>query len=184
MVTQKSKRIGKRDALILIDLINPLNFKGGIKLEPQAVKAAGHVAALKQQLKRLQVPAIYANDNFGNWRSDFRQLVATCEHTPGRRLVSLLAPEADDLFVFKPRHSSFYQTPLMLLLQNLQVSRLILTGVTTDICVLFSAYDAYMRGFELWIPSNCTAAANLKDKRAALQYMARVLKADVTQAER
>jgi len=142
----------KHEALVLIDFVNLLNFDGAVKLEPQAVRAARHAAALKRGLKRFRVPTIYANDNFGNWRSDFRQLVDTCAQTRGRRLVSLLEPEPDDLFVFKPPHSCFYQTPLMLLLQSLRVSRLILTGLTADICVLFSAYDALCAGSSFGFP--------------------------------
>lgn len=176
----RRQRAGEAQACIFIDFINPLDFKDGTRLRTQAIKAAGHAAELKRHLKTQRTPLIYANDNFGNWRSDFRQLIESCTSSPGHGLVELLTPQPEDLFVFKPRHSCFYQTPLMLLLQNLQVRRLILTGLTTDICVLFSAYDAYMRGFELWIPANCTAAVNTADKNAALRYMARVLKADIT----
>jgi nicotinamidase-related amidase len=97
--------------------------------------------------------------------------------------VELLAPAPSDIAVLKPRHSAFFATPLAVLLAQLGARRLIVAGLAADICVLFTASDAFLRGFELWVPADCVAAESAARKRAALSFMARVLKAD-TRASR
>ena len=96
----------------------------------------------------------------------------------GRPFVERLIPDDNDYFVLKPKHSGFYQTPLELLLKHLGVSRLILTGVSTNSCVLFTANDAYMRDLELVIPRDCVAACTCEETAFALEQMRSMLKAD------
>ena len=143
-----------------------------------ALQAAAAVAALKREAAARGVPAIYVNDNFGHWRSDFRSLVATCRRRkgPAARLARLLAPHARDFTVLKPRHSGFHATPLELLLERMGTRRLVVTGLATDICVQFTAMDAFLRGFALWVPADCTAAESRQRKQASLAWMARALK--------
>ena len=168
-----------KTALLLIDFINALDFDGAEALRPMAVKAAARTAELKRRAAAAGVPVIYANDNFGNWRSEFSHVVRACEESPrGRELVHTLRPGPDDWSVLKPRHSAFYGTPLEFLLDDLEVERLILTGLQTDICVLFTAHDAYLRQYELWVPGDCVASEKAADSEAALQHMASILKAD------
>ena len=153
-------------------------------MAPRAVRAAARAAALKARLRRRRVPVIYANDNFGRWESEFAALVQQCENTPGdvSRIARMLAPQAGDRSVLKPRHSAFYQTPLMFLLQTLGAQAVVLTGVSADSCIMFTAHDAYLRHLKLWIPSDCVASDAAKHTRAALAHMHRVLKARVTPA--
>ena len=101
------------------------------------------------------MPSIYVNDNFGRWQSRFDQIVQHClqDNVRGKPFVERLIPDEDDYFVLKPKHSGFYQTPLELLLKHLGATRLILTGVSTNSCVLFTANDAYMRDLELIVPT-------------------------------
>jgi nicotinamidase-related amidase len=128
------------------------------------------------------VPVIYVNDNFGRWRSDFPRLVERCleAHVCGRPVVEQLPPEDDDYFVLKPKHSAFFQTNLELLLKYLGVDTLIMTGMAGDICVLFSANDAYMRDFRIIVPPDCTASEDADKNRQVLMFMGRVLKAEIT----
>ena len=95
-------------------------------------------------------------------------------------IVRLLQPEPADYFVLKPKHSGFYSTTLDVLLDYLQVRTLILTGVTGDICVLFTANDAYMRDYHLVIPSDCVASREAATNQRMLEHMERVLKADIS----
>jgi nicotinamidase-related amidase len=172
------KRSPGRTALLVIDFINALDFDGGERFAPAALRAARATARLRDSLPR-GIVTIYANDNFGDWTSDLRRVVAACtaRGSRGAAMARLLAPRAGDLFVLKPRHSAFYQTPLDILLESLQVRRLILTGITTDMCVLFTANDAYVRGFELVVPPRCTAAMTPTRHREAMAYLRRVCKA-------
>ena len=166
-------------ALLLIDVINDLEFDGGEKLLTQALPMAVSLAALKRRAKTTGVPAIYVNDNFGRWRSDFAKLVRHCveENVRGRPVATHLIPEQDDYFVLKPKHSAFFQTNLESLLSYLGATTLILTGIAGDICVLFSANDAHMRNFKIVIPSDCVASQEAEANDQALRLMQRVLKA-------
>jgi nicotinamidase-related amidase len=167
-------------ALLLIDVINDLSFDGAGPLIAQAAPMAERLAVLKRRASRAGVPIIYVNDNFGRWRSDFRSTVAHCtaRSSPGRDVSLRLKPSSRDYFVLKPQHSGFFQTTLDTLLESLGVQRLILTGIAGNICVFFTANDAYMRGFLLHVPSDCVVSNTAHDNEAALAQMALVLKAD------
>jgi nicotinamidase-related amidase len=168
-------------ALILIDVINDLAFDGGEKLLKHAIPMAKRVAALKKRAQQAGIPSIYVNDNFGRWQSDFQKLIVHClaDDSCGKQLVTILQPEEDDYFVLKPKHSGFYSTTLDLLLTYLGVKTLILTGIAGNICVLFTANDAYMRDYHLLIPADCVVSNTLKENNSALELMEKVLKADI-----
>jgi len=125
------------------------------------------------------------NDNFGRWRSDFRALVRHCtgEAVRGRPIAELLRPDETDYLVLKPKHSGFFSTTLDVLLSYLGVRALILGGIAGNICVLFTANDAYMRDFNLFVPRDCIASNDPEENRHALEQMRTVLEADTTPSE-
>lgn len=168
-------------ALVLIDVINDLDFPEAKQLKPHALAMARQLAPLKKRCAELAIPVLYVNDNFGHWQSDFRRQISHClrEECQGREIAQLLLPESEDYFVLKPKHSGFFGTTLDVLLEHLDVSGLILTGMATDICVLFTANDAYMRGYQVAIPRDCVAANSLEESERALALGQKVLKADV-----
>jgi nicotinamidase-related amidase len=183
-VMQRSRKArggseARHTALLLIDFMNPLDFDGASSLAPRALKAASCAAALKKRLIARRVPVIYANDNFGRWESDFHAIIADCEQRGGASaaMARLLAPGPQDRSVLKPRHSAFFGTPLDFLLDELGTSRLVLTGLAADSCIMFTAHDAYLRQYGLWIPEDCVASEKDAWRRDALAYMSRVLKA-------
>jgi nicotinamidase-related amidase len=165
-------------ALLVIDMINGFEFPGAGKVLPRALEAARAIAALSRRAREAAVPVVYVNDNFGKWRSDFRTLPEHCLKGEGGPIAELLRPREDDYFVLKPRHSGFHSTTLEVLLAYLGTSTLVLTGVATNNCVLFTAHDAYMREFRLLVPRDCVASESEADDRYALEHMAKVLKAD------
>jgi nicotinamidase-related amidase len=169
-------------ALLLIDVINDLKFPGAESLAAAAGPMARRIAALKRRARAAGIPAIYVNDNFGRWQSDFNKVVQHCleDGVRGEEMARLLRPEDDDYFVLKPKHSAFYATTLDTLLQYLGAKRLIFTGVAGNICILFSANDAYMRDFELHVPADCIASNTAQENQHAIEQMRAVLKADVT----
>jgi len=168
-------------ALLIVDAINDLEFPGGAAMLPRAVRMARRIAALKRRTSALGIPTVYVNDNFGRWRSDFRRTVAHCleDGVRGKPVVELLVPDENDYFVLKPKHSGFYNTTLDLLLDYLRAETLIITGMATDVCVLFTAADAYMRDMTVIVPSDCATAVTPAPHRAALAQMRTVLKANV-----
>jgi nicotinamidase-related amidase len=167
-------------ALLLIDVINDLDFPEADELLRYARPMARKILRLKQRAKKAGVPVIYVNDNFGRWRSDFRRQVIHClrENSRGQEIVALLQPEDDDYFVLKPKHSGFFSTTLETLLHYLGSRKLILTGIAGNFCVLFTANDAYMRDYHLIIPSDCTVSNTAEENRQALALMRKFLKAD------
>lgn len=169
-------------ALIVVDVLNALDFEGSESFVPRAMSVGANIAALKTRASEHGIPTIYVNDNTGKWRSDVRRLLETCrrEGAPGAPLAKLLLPTEDDYVVLKPKHSGFYSTTLDTLLTYLKTRRLVLTGLTTERCLLFTASDAFLRDYELYVPKDCTAAIDEADHRAALRILERVLGADTT----
>jgi nicotinamidase-related amidase len=167
-------------ALLLIDVINDLDFPEGDQLLRHALPMARQIAALKERAKRDGVPVIYINDNFGRWRSDFNAQVEHClrDGVRGEPVVKLLQPGDDDYFVLKPKHSGFFSTTLDTLLEYLGTRAVILTGLAANICVWFTANDAYMRDFYLAVPGDCVASNTKEENDYALDQMRKVLKAD------
>ncbi len=167
-------------ALLLIDVINDLDFPDNEEIVTAAQEMAEPLLALKERAAAAGIPVIYVNDNFGRWRSDFSRQIDHClrDGVPGKPLVERLRPGRDDYFVLKPKHSGFYSTTLGILLENLGARRLILTGIAGNICVLYTANDAYMRDYEISVPRDCIVSNTKRENDFALEHMARFSKAD------
>ena len=172
-------------ALLLIDVINDLEFPGADQLLRHALPMAERIAALKKQVKALGMPVVYVNDNFGRWQSNFHTQIEHClqDGVRGRPVAKRLLPDEDDYFVLKPKHSGFYSTTLDILLEYLQVKSLILAGIAGNICVLFTANDAYMRDYSIFVPSDCVVSNTDTENRHALEQMAQVLKANTRKSD-
>jgi nicotinamidase-related amidase len=172
--------------LIILDLISDFSLEGGKKIARAALPVARRIARLKARAKTAGVSVVYVNDAVGRWRSDFPAMVRHClrERAYGRAVVEAIAPVSDDYCVLKPKHSGFFATPLDTVLRLLGAKRLVLTGVSSNQCVLFTANDAYVREFELLIPSDCISARSPKDTRLALEHFRSVLRANVTPSPR
>jgi len=173
-------------ALLLIDVINDLAFEGSGVLVAQAEPMAIRLARLKRRAAAAGMPAIYINDNFGQWRSDFRKTVAHCvaRSSPGHRVSQRLRPTPRDYFVLKPKHSGFFDTTLDTLLGALRIRRVILTGIAGNICVLFTANDAYMRDLRIFAPPDCIVSNTPTDNDHALRQIQTVLKGNLTESSR
>jgi len=172
-------------ALVLIDVINDLEFPEGDQLARHALPMARRLAAFKARARAAGIPAVYVNDNFGKWQSDLARLLehSLATENRGRPMVELLRPAEDDYFVLKPKHSGFFSTTLDILVRYLQVDTLILTGVAANICVLFTAQDAFLRDLHIVVPSDCVASNTEAENRFALDHMRTVLKADTRPSE-
>lgn len=168
-------------ALLIIDMINDFEYPGGDELFAATQPVAENIARLKQRVREAGFPIVYVNDNFGKWRSDFHQQVQHClnDGVRGEPVVRSLPPDEDDYFVLKPKHSAFYATPLDVLLAYLKVSTLIITGITSDLCVLFTASDAFIRDYHIYVPSDCTASIDREENGVSLDQMRKKLDADI-----
>jgi nicotinamidase-related amidase len=169
-------------ALLIVDILNDLEFPEGEQLLGPAVQAAKRIAALRERCREARIPVIFANDNFGRWRSDFTEVV---EHiledgVLGEPLARIVRPGEDDYFVLKPKHSAFFGTTLDLVIRYLGARRVILTGLRADSCVLLTASDAHMRDLEICVPEDCVASFTEQHTREALDLMRRVMSVDTT----
>jgi nicotinamidase-related amidase len=167
-------------AVLVVDVINDMEFDGGEELLENSLSMASSLASFLNRARAAGVPVIYVNDNFGKWRSDFRQQLGHVleDGVRGEPIAKLLRPDEEDYFVLKAKHSGFYHTQLDLLIDYLQVRTMVLAGFQTDICVLFTASDAYMRDLEILVPSDCSAAATMEHHERGLEHMSRVLHAE------
>ncbi|HWE04884.1 MAG TPA: isochorismatase family cysteine hydrolase [Tepidisphaeraceae bacterium] len=169
------------DALLIIDCINDLEFPGGENVLPWAIKLASRLTAFRATAHRAGIPVIYVNDNFGLWHSNFHEVYAHCTRRSarGRDVCRRLKPKRDDYFILKPRHSAFFATSLVPLLEHLHVKRLILAGIATNLCVLFTAHDAHMLQYPMIVLSDCCAAESDFDHDVALSQLERFCRATV-----
>jgi len=161
-----------RAALLIIDLFSLFDFPAADELAIPAVDASVAVARIRHEFDRRKLPVIYANDNFGDWQRDFPQLVRDCRSHggPAAEIVKNIGPGAGHYFVLKPKHSAFLATALPVLLSKLQITDLVLCGMTLDSCVLATALDAKSREYRTIIAADAVAA--LPDRRGlALQLI-------------
>ena len=166
-------------ALLLIDVINDLEFPEKLEIAPFIRPMADAILELKRRAKAAGVPVVYVNDNFGRWQSTFQEQIERCSSLtcPGHPVASLLLPAKDDYFVLKPLHSGFYSTSLEVLLEYLKIRTILLSGFAGDICVLYTANDAYMRSYDLIVVHDCVASESEAGNRAAIEHMKTRLKA-------
>jgi nicotinamidase-related amidase len=168
-------------AVLILDMVSEYRFPDAERILRGARRAARGIVRLKQRAKRAGVPIIYVNDTAGRWESDQRAFIERClrPDAAGHDVAQMLAPEPDDYFIFKPRHSGFFDTPLATLLYRLHVDTLLLTGITSHQCVLFTGMDAHVRGFNLVVPADCIGAGSAADTRHALYLFEHALNARI-----
>ncbi len=169
-------------ALVVTDLLTTYDFEDADGLAESVEQALPAVRTLLRRAQEGQIPVIYVNDNYGDWNSSAEELLR--RGLEGRRpdLVEPVRPPHDASFVIKARHSIFYGTPLEYLLGQLGVDRIVLCGVVTEQCILYSALDAYVRQLHVAVPRDAVAHIDPELSRAALEMMHRNMDADLSAA--
>jgi nicotinamidase-related amidase len=175
---------GSGDALLVIDVLSDFRFGEGAALLRRFRPRIAPLAGLLARARAAGVPVIYANDNFGRWRSSLVDVVDRLRESNPEvwRTLAPIRPEPNDYVVLKPRHSAFYCTPLDLLLEALDVDRLVLTGVSASSCIWFTGADAHVRGYGVVVPVDGVAARTMRLERAVLELMRESLAAKTPQA--
>jgi len=166
-------------ALLIIDMINDFQFQHGPILAEKASVITENILALKNYCHESNIPVIYINDHYSLWKADLHSIIEHCSNKYSHTILEKLAPQKTDYFLIKPKHSAFYGTALNTLLHQLKVDELILTGIAGNICVLFTANDAYMREYSLIVPENAIASVDEQDNIYALTMMKNVMKAKI-----
>ena len=176
-----------RTALLVLDMVSEFRFPDAVRVLRGACRPAQAIARLKARARTADVPVIYVNDTVGKWESDPRAFVQRClaRGARGRDVVGLIRPDLGrDYFMFKPKHSAFFGTPLESLLGQLGIHRLVLTGITSHQCVLFTAMDAYVREYQLVLPADCVGAGSRAETRHALFIAEHALRARLAESPR
>ncbi|MGG4169485.1 isochorismatase family cysteine hydrolase [Rossellomorea vietnamensis] len=166
-------------ALLVIDIMNPFDFKHGETLAQHTAGIVDPINSLRRYCMKHKLPTIYINDHYELWKADYKEIYKKCHNKMSDSIMTPLQPMEDDYFLIKPKHSAFYGTALNTLLHHLSVKNLIITGIAGNICVLFTANDAYMREFNLMVPCDAIASVSEEDNHYALMMMKNVLKAKI-----
>ncbi|MFF5932941.1 isochorismatase family cysteine hydrolase [Streptomyces sp. NPDC012508] len=171
-----------KTALVVVDMLNTYEHADADLLLPSVTEIVPVVVALVRRARERGIPVIYANDNFGQWRSHHGEILDSA--LSGRRpdLVEPVKPDEDSLFVVKARHSVFYETPLAYLLGTLGIDHLVLCGQVTEQCILYSALDAHIRHLSVTVAEDAVAHIHEDLARAALRMMERNMSARVRRA--
>ena len=168
-----------RDALVVIDLLQRFDHEDGDAL---LASLRGRLPGLVGALDRARAdgtPVVYVNDLDGRWDSNAPALVRDALDGPGGDALAEVAPREGDRVLLKPRYSIFDHTPLVVLLRELEVERLLLAGAATEMCVVQSAIDARELGFKVSILAGACATTDPELERLAFEYAERVVGARV-----
>ena len=168
-----------KDALLLVDVINDFRHEDGDKLLESFRERHGALVSALEEARAKGVPVIYANDNFGVWDGNGPRLVEEALSGKAGDLVEQIAPGPDDRFVVKPRYSAFDHTPLVLILRELEIERILLAGAATEMCVVQTAIDAKEEGFKVSILAEACATTDPEIEELALRYAAEIVGAFV-----
>ncbi|MEW9111391.1 MAG: isochorismatase family cysteine hydrolase [Cytobacillus gottheilii] len=166
-------------ALIIIDMINDFQFKEGALLAEKAEHLTKPINALRAYFHHHNHPVIYVNDHYNLWQANLYKIIDYCSNDISDKVIQKIQPRDDEYFLIKPKHSGFFGTALNTLLNQLNIDTLYLAGIAGNICVLFTANDAYMREYQLVVPENCIASNCDEDNQYALLMMNQVLKANI-----
>ncbi|MDX3374626.1 cysteine hydrolase [Streptomyces sp. ME02-6991-2A] len=172
-----------KSALIVVDMINAYDHPDAELLVPAVRRALPPLTRLIGRARAEGVPVIYANDNFGEWRSHHGEIIEKTLAGKNAELVEPVLPDDDSLFVVKARHSIFYETPLTYLLSQLGVDHVVLGGQVTEQCILYSALDAHIRQLRVTVPEDAVAHIHEDLAGAALRMMERNMSASILKAE-
>jgi nicotinamidase-related amidase len=170
-------------ALIVIDMLNSYDHEDADLLVRSVGDCLPNVVELRDAAaERDDVLLVYVNDNYDAWDSGRQELVERALDGEHPELVEPIAPQRPVPFIPKGRHSIFYETALAHLLRVEEVERVVLVGQVTEQCILYSALDAYLRGYDVVVPPDAVAHIDEELAKAALKMMERNMHADLVEA--
>jgi nicotinamidase-related amidase len=162
------------DVLLLVDVLNSFRHEDGDRLAASFRQRFPGLRWLVDAARAAGLPAVYANDNWGVWDSDVRRLVADAAQGLAGELVEAIAPSEGDRVIVKPRYSAFTSTPLHLILDDLDATRLLVAGTATEMCVTQTAIDARDAGYKVSVIADACSTVDERDEELALRYLERV----------
>jgi nicotinamidase-related amidase len=170
-------------ALIVIDMLNPYDHDDADELAAHVDDIIDPLRRLIERARESDAELVYVNDNYGDFSASRDQLVERALAGGHPELVEPIVPGGGCDLLQKVRHSAFYSTSLEYLLQQRQVTEVILTGQVTKQCILYSALDAYVRHYSVCVPSDAVASIDTELGDAALKMMQRNMRAELVTAD-
>ena len=166
-------------ALIVIDMLNAYDHEDADLLVESVREALPPMQRLIERARREDVPVVYVNDNYGDWSACRPELVERAVSGRAPELVEPIAPDEGTWFIAKARHSAFYETQLEYLLREQEIQRIVLVGQVTEQCILYSALDAFLRGYKIVVAPDGVAHIHEDLADAALRMMQRNMHVDL-----
>ena len=158
-------------AVLVVDMLNDFCKEGGCMVLQEGLEAVAPIANLIDQARAHGVPVIYINDCHrpGKYDKEFDKRTPHCiDGTWGAQVIDELAPLEQDYCIKKRRFSGFFQTDLDLVLRELGVKTVVVTGVVTNICVRSTCHDAFFLGYKVVVPRDCVRATGPREQESTL----------------
>jgi nicotinamidase-related amidase len=172
-----------KNALIITDMLNTYDHEDADRLvESVEQKLPAIVKLLEAAQQDDDTMVIYANDNHDQWEAGRQELVESALDGERPDLVEPIAPREPVPFIAKGRHSIFYQTAFDHLLRSYDVEHITLAGQVTEQCILYSALDAYMRGYDITVHTDAVAHIFEDLAEGALAMMERNMHVELVRA--
>jgi nicotinamidase-related amidase len=165
-------------ALLVCDMITEYDFQDAETVAAHAPGPVRRIAELVERATADDTLIVYVNDNYGNWDGSRDGLIRRALQGAHPELVEPIKPEREFGFLWKPRHSAFYETSLNYLLREQGIDRVVITGQVTEQCVLYTALDAYIRHFDIVVPSDAVVPVYPHLADASLELMRRNMQAE------
>jgi len=162
------------DALLLVDVLNDFRHDDGVRLAESFRDVQPLLRDVLASAHDTGLPIIYANDHFGDWTADRGAIVERALNGACGDLIPPIAPCDDDIFLIKPGYSAFDDTPLRLVLADLEIERLLLAGAALEMCVAQTAIAARERELKVSVVVDACAYVSWEDAEIALEYVTRV----------
>lgn len=167
-------------AFLVIDMLNDFILPGAPLEVPKAREIIPNLKTKIDEMRKRRVPVVYICDSHRENDPEFKIWLAHCvKGTEGAEVVNELKPQKDDYVVTKTTYSGFFKTKLDYLLKRLKVKGLIVCGILTNICVLYTVSDAVLRGYSVTVLKDCVTSLTNEEHSFALQQMGKVLKAKI-----
>ncbi len=170
MYLKEDTNMNKKYAILVVDMLN--DFVTGALGCDNAKKIVKPNQELLEEARKNNVPVIFCNDS--HLKGIDKELDFWGDHairgTKGAEVIPELPIKDNDYVILKRRYSAFFQTDLDLLLKELGVTTVIITGLHTHMCCRHTAADAFQNNYEVIFANECTNSFTDEDYQYGLKY--------------
>ena len=169
-----------KSALVVVDMQKDFCYPDGKLFGGDRVTKIFEKISKAVSSARERMPVIFTQDWHRKDDPEFRIWPEHCvADTKGSEIIDEIEVKERDYIIKKRRYSAFFGTDLDLTLRELEIERLFFTGVLTNICVLHTAGDAALRGYDVAVIKDCTEALSDYDYEYALRHMESIFNARI-----